>query len=68
MTVESYCDLQDLQSRNLVFENLLGLVEVSQHNLHLSVMNHFQLIQIPLVPLYEVLFMRSVAEADMVQR
>lgn len=58
------CDLQYLKSRNLVLENLLGLVEVSQYDLRFSVMNGVHLPQVPLVPLCKVLFMGSAAVAD----
>lgn len=35
-----FCDLQYLQSRDLVLEDLLRLVEVGQHDLCFSVMNY----------------------------
>ncbi|KAF3857165.1 hypothetical protein F7725_009024 [Dissostichus mawsoni] len=52
---ECLSDSQDLQRSDLVFEDLLGLVEVSQDDLCFSVMNYTDLPQIPLISRVRVL-------------
>lgn len=62
--VQVKASLHDLQSRDLVSEDLLGLVEVGQHDLRLSVVDDFQLLQVSVVPLPQVLLMGSAANTS----
>lgn len=56
-------DSQYLQSGDFVPQHLLGLVEVSQHDVSLSVMDHTQLPQVALMSLGKVLLMGPTSEA-----